>query len=129
MVQERLSDGKGTAGRRGRQHLHIFTGDAPTALLTMSSVIASAGHRGPPRRGYATFFINPYGLNVLLGALRTGEMVEELHQGCRQAAAACSRGSIGTAPTSCCGATNVPLRDLNTALIAEQMWPGHPRST
>ena len=70
-----------------------------------------------PSRGYAAFFINPYGLTRSL-VLSVGEMVKELLPG---AAAARPRRGAADQPARllrrCCAAvTNVLLRDLNAGL-------------
>ena len=48
-IQQRLSDGRGLLADGGVSISNIFTGDAPTALLTMSSV-TGRGSRGPVAR-------------------------------------------------------------------------------
>ena len=112
-IQQRLSDGRGLLADGGVSISNIFTGDAPTALLTMSSV--TGGGRHGPSRGYAAFFINPYGLSRSL-VLSVGEMLKELLPGPATAAPRrAARGSTGTAPTcssgpsrTCCCATSTP---------------------
>ncbi|MFD1506325.1 alkaline phosphatase family protein [Georgenia yuyongxinii] len=125
VIQERLSDGHGLLADGGVSISNIFTGDAPTALLTMSAVTARGAGRGPSR-GYATFFINPYGLARSL-VLSVGEMLKERHQGRRQRRRGVEpridrRGSY----VALRAVTNVLLRDLNAGLIVEQMMAGTP---
>ncbi|MDF2143480.1 phage holin family protein [Knoellia sp. p5-6-4] len=125
VIQQRLSDGRGLLADGGVGISNIFTGDAPTALLTMSAVTAPGSRRGPSR-GYATYFINPYGLSRSL-VLSVGEMVKERHQGRRQRRRAVEprierHGSYVVLRA----VTNVLLRDLNAGLIVEQMMSGRP---
>ncbi len=125
VIQQRLSDGRGLLADGGVSISNIFTGDAPTALLTMSSVTASAGHRRPSR-GYATFFINPYGLTRSL-VLSAGEMVKELYQARRQRSRDVQpRINRHGSYVVLRAVTNVLLRDLNAGLIVEQMMSGAP---
>ena len=125
VIQQRLSDGRGLLADGGVSISNIFTGDAPTALLTMSSVTASAGHRGPSR-GYAAFFINPYGLTRSL-VLSGGEMVKELYQARRQRSRDVQpRINRHGSYVLLRAVTNVLLRDLNAGLIVEQMMAGAP---
>ena len=125
VIQQRLSDGRGLLADGGVSISNIFTGDAPTALLTMSSVTSSAGHRGPSR-GYAAFFISPYGLTRSL-LLSVGEMVKELYQARRQRSRDVQpRINRHGSYVLLRAVTNVLLRDLNAGLIVEQMMAGAP---
>ena len=125
VIQARLSDGRGLLADGGVSISNIFTGDAPTALLTMSAVTASSSRRGPSR-GYATFFINPYGLSRSL-VLSVGEIFKERHQGRRQRRRAIEpRIDRHGSYVLLRAVTNVLLRDLNAGLIVEQMMAGKP---
>jgi uncharacterized membrane protein YvlD (DUF360 family) len=124
-IQQRLTDGRGLLADGGASISNIFTGDAPTALLTMSSVTAGDGHRGPSR-GYAAFFINPYGLTRSL-VLAAGEMVKELYQARRQRSRDVQpRINRHGSYVLLRAVTNVLLRDLNAGLIVEAMMAGTP---
>src|SRR5215213_2783978 len=125
VIQSRLTDGRGLLADNGVSISNIFSGDAPTSLLTMSGLRNGAGRRGPSR-SFATFFINPYGLTRSL-VLTVAEMVKELHQGRQQKARDVQprihrHGSYVLLR----GVTNVLLRDLNAGLIADQMMAGAP---
>lgn len=124
VIQQRLSDGRGLLADGGVSISNIFTGDAPTALLTMSAVTAARAAGKGPSRGYATFFVNPYGLSRSL-VLSVGEMLKERHQGRRQR----RRGVLPRIDRHGSyvllrAVTNVLLRDLNAGLIVEQMMAG-----
>lgn len=124
LVEARLSDGDGLLVHGGVAISTMFTGDAPTALLVMSR---ARGRRGfGPGTAFIRFFASPYVLTRTLG-LTLGEMVKELYQGRRQR----TRGVVPRVPRR--GAyvvlraiSNVLLRDLNTALVAEQLLGGAP---
>ncbi|HYN94501.1 MAG TPA: phage holin family protein [Pilimelia sp.] len=125
VIQARLSDGRGLLADGGVSISNIFSGDAPTRLLTMSGLVEHAGHRGPSR-SFATFFINPYGLTRSV-VLTAAEMIKEMHQSRLQRVRGVEprirrHGSY----IFLRGVTNVLLRDLNAGLIANQMMAGSP---
>ena len=123
VIQERLTDGHGLLADDGASISNIFTGDASTALLTMSAVADRTTRHGPSR-GYATYFINPYGLSRSL-VLSVGEMVKERHQGRRQRRRSVEpRIDRHGSYVLLRAVTNVLLRDVNAALIVEQMMAG-----
>ena len=125
VIQQRLTDGRGLLADGGASISNIFTGDAPTALLTMSSVTDRTSRSGPSR-GYAAFFINPYGLVRSL-VLSVAEMVKELYQGRRQRRRDVQpRIDRHGSYVLLRAVTNVLLRDLNAGLIVEQMMAGTP---
>ena len=90
----------------------------------MSSV--TGGGRHGPSRGYAAFFINPYGLSRSL-VLSVGEMLKELYQARRQQRRDVQpRINRHGSYVLLRAVTNVLLRDLNAGLIVEQMMAGTP---
>ncbi|BAL87012.1 putative phosphodiesterase/nucleotide pyrophosphatase [Actinoplanes missouriensis 431] len=121
LVESRCSDGRGLLADGGVSVSNVFSGDAATSLLTMST----AGSAGPSR--YLTaYLIDPYGLTRSL-ILTVGEIVKELYQARRQRLRDVRprmrrRGSY----VFLRGATNVLLRHLNLAIITEQMMRGAP---
>jgi uncharacterized membrane protein YvlD (DUF360 family) len=122
IVEKRLSNGRGLLAAGGASISNIFSGDAPVSLLTVSN----ASLPGRSARGYAAFMANPYGFARGL-ILSTGEMVKELHQARRQRRRGIApRVNRGGAFILLRAVTNVLLRDLNVALIAEQMARGTP---
>jgi uncharacterized membrane protein YvlD (DUF360 family) len=125
LVEKRLSNGRGLLADDGVSISNVFSGDAPTSLLTMSTVGTGARRRGPTRE-VSTYLVHPFGLTRSL-VLTVGEMVKELYQGWRQRA----RGvqpRVERAPSYVAlrGVTNVLLRDLNLTLVAEHMLRGAP---
>ncbi len=127
VIQERLSDGAGLLADGGVSVSNIFSGDAPTALLTMSGLaggVRDVTHRRGPSRNFASFLITPYGLVRSL-TLTIGEMVKEVYQARRQRMRQIEpRINRGGAYIVLRGVTNVLLRDLNVGLIAEHMMRG-----
>jgi uncharacterized membrane protein YvlD (DUF360 family) len=125
VIQVRLSDGRGLLADGGVSISNVFSGDAPTSLLTMSGLVNRVGRRGPSR-SFATFFINPYGLTRSV-VLTVGEMIKEVRQARLQRVRGVEprirrHGSY----IALRGVTNVLLRDLNAGLIADQMMAGAP---
>jgi uncharacterized membrane protein YvlD (DUF360 family) len=125
VIQVRLSDGRGLLADGGVSISNVFSGDAPTSLLTMSGLVNRSGRRGPSR-SFATFFINPYGLSRSI-VLTVAEMLKEMYQARLQRARGVDprirrHGSYIVLR----GVTNVLLRDLNSGLIADQMMAGAP---
>lgn len=127
VIQARLSDGRGLLADGGVSISNIFSGDAPTSLLTMSGLTSrTAPARQGPSRTFATFFINPYGLTRSV-VLTVAEMVKEIHQSRLQRVRGVEprirrHGSYILLRA----VTNVLLRDLNAGLIADQMMAGTP---
>jgi uncharacterized membrane protein YvlD (DUF360 family) len=123
VIQARLSDGKGLLADGGVSISNVFSGDAPTSLLTMSGLVDRTRRHGPSR-SFATFFINPYGL-ARSTVLTAAEMGKELYQGRRQRARGVQpRINRHGSYVLLRGVTNVLLRDLNAGLIADQMMAG-----
>jgi hypothetical protein len=80
-IEARLSDGRGLLADGGVSVSNIFTGDAPTALMTMSRVRGRGGLG--PGGAYIRFFASPF-VFVRALVLTIGEMVKELYQGRQQ---------------------------------------------
>jgi uncharacterized membrane protein YvlD (DUF360 family) len=125
VIQQRISDGRGLLADGGVSISNIFSGDAPTSLLTMSGLATRPGRRAPSR-SFATFFINPYGLTRSV-VLTLAEMIKEVHQARLQRV----RGVVPRirrqgSYIALRGVTNVLLRDLNAGLIADHMMAGTP---
>lgn len=124
LIESRLSDGHGLLAPDGVSICTMFTGDAATALMVMSR----AGKRGGlgPGGEYVRFFARPF-VFVRSFVLTLGEMAKEVHQARRQRMreiqpAVSRRGAY----VALRGLTNVMLRDLNLALVAEHMVRGAP---
>ena len=108
---------------------NLFTGDAPTALLTMSRARPGAAAR--TRRRLRALLRQPVGLARALcrrvGRDRQGACSRPASNGCGATRAPDPRR--GSLRRRCAAVTNVLLRDLNVALVAEHMIAGRPSST
>jgi uncharacterized membrane protein YvlD (DUF360 family) len=124
-IERRLSSGEGLLAGGGASIDNLFSGDAPISRLTMSKVGVNEDQAGATRSLYY-FVLNPYSLGRAI--VRTlGEAVKEVYQAREQV----RRGIVprmhrgGTYPFLR-AATNVVMRDLNLALVTEQMLRGTP---
>ena len=124
-IEARLSTGNGLLAGGGASIDNLFSGDATITRLTMSTVGNNPDQAGATRSLYY-FLLNPYSLGRMV--VRTlAEAVKEVFQARQQV----SRDIVprmhrgGTYPFLR-AATNVALRDLNMALVSEQMLRGTP---
>ncbi|HEX5087920.1 MAG TPA: phage holin family protein [Nocardioides sp.] len=125
VIEKRASTGRGLLADGGVSISNIFTGDAPRAALTMSRVEVTRGAR-PTRAAVARYLVRPDGLARSL-ARTIGEVVRERFQGARQ-------HRLGIRPrihrswtfAAMRAVSNGLLRDLNTALVVEEMQRGTP---
>jgi hypothetical protein len=121
-LEERFSTGRGLLADGGVSISNVFSGDAPVSVLTFSK--PGLPHRRS--RGWVRFFGSPHGVARGL-VLVVAEMAKEIHQGRRQRRRRISprvkRGGIYVLLRA---VTNVLLRDLNVALIAEHLAKGAP---
>jgi uncharacterized membrane protein YvlD (DUF360 family) len=125
LVESRLSDGRGLLADGGVSVSNVFSGDAPTSLLTMST-IGERGASGRPERYVAAYLLDPFGLTRSL-FLTAGEIVKERHQARRQRLRRVEPRTARTASYVLLrGLTNVLLRHLNLSIIAEHVMRGAP---
>ncbi|MEV4637570.1 alkaline phosphatase family protein [Actinoplanes sp. NPDC049548] len=125
LVEARLSDGRGLLADGGVSVSNVFSGDAPTSLLTMSTV-GSRRRPGRPDRYLTAYLIDPFGLTNSL-FLTAGEIVKELHQARRQRLRRVEPRIPRTSSYVLLrGLTNVLLRHLNLSVVAEHMMRGAP---
>jgi hypothetical protein len=121
-IEQRLSTGRGLLADGGVSVSNLFSGDAPTRILTMSDA------RLPSRstRGLASF------ATTSLGFIRTlvvflGQVVVEMYQARRQrrrdVRPRVARGGVFALLR---GVTTAFLHDLNVTIVAEQMARGAP---
>ncbi len=122
LVETRLSDGNGLLADGGVSLSNVFSGDAPTSLLTMSTARAGRG----PARYLSAYLLDPFGLTRSL-VLTVGEIVKELYQARRQRLHRVEP-RIRREPSYVLlrGVTNVLLRHLNLAVLAEHLMRGTP---
>ncbi|MFC7528667.1 phage holin family protein [Actinoplanes sp. GCM10030250] len=123
LVESRCSDGHGLLADGGVSVSNVFSGDAATSLLTMSTIPV---RRNGPARYLSAYLLDPFGLTRSL-VLTTGEIFKELHQARRQRIRRVRpRMHRNWAYVLLRAITNVLLRHLNLAVIAEQMMRGAP---
>jgi uncharacterized membrane protein YvlD (DUF360 family) len=123
IIEARASTGHGLLADDGVSISNLFTGDAPKAAMTMSRLEVSRGSRRT-RVVFARFMLRPDGLSRSLS--RTiAEVVRERFQALRQRRLAVQpRVHRSWTFAGLRAFSNGLLRDLNTALVAEEMMRG-----
>ena len=123
IIEERASDGRGLLADGGVSVSNIFTGDAERSFLTMSRAKLGRSDVGK-RRTFAGFLTDPQGF--MRAFVRTiAEIVKERFQARRQVRRdLMPRVHRGWTFAVLRAATNVLGRDLNTAIITEEMRKG-----
>ena len=123
IIEQRATNGAGLLADDGLALGNLFTGDAPRAMLTMSRLGGGRGSAAA-RVTFAWFLTNPNGFTR--GVVRTvAEIMKERWQAARQARLnVLPRIHRGWTYAGLRAATNVLQRDLNTAIIAEEMRKG-----
>ena len=123
VIEERASTGSGLLHEDGVSISNLFTGDAPRSLMSMSRVEAQRGST-QTRRTFAWFLASPTGF--MRSFTRTvAEIVKERWQARRQVKRGLDpRVHRGWTFALLRAITNGLLRDLNTALVAEEMRRG-----
>lgn len=130
LVERQLSDGEGLLAGGGTAISTMFSGDAARTFLVMSRTRARGPDGEPaglgPGPSFVRFFASPFVLTRAVG-LCVGEMVKELYQARRQRVRQVEpRISRAGWFVVLRGVTNVLMRDLNTALVAEALVRGDP---
>ena len=123
IIEERASNGRGLLADGGVSVSNIFTGDAERAFLTMSRA-KLARSDVEKRRTFAGFLTDPQGFMRAL--VRTiAEIGKERFQARRQVRRDLTpRVHRGWTFAALRAATNVLGRDINTAIITEEMRKG-----
>jgi uncharacterized membrane protein YvlD (DUF360 family) len=123
IIEQRATTGAGLLVDDGLSIGNLFTGDAPRAVLTMSRLGSGRGS-AVARQTFAWFLTNPNGFTR--GVIRTiAEVAKERWQAARQNRLnVLPRVHRGWTFAGLRAATNVLQRDLNTAVIAEEMRKG-----
>ncbi|MFT4082861.1 MAG: phage holin family protein, partial [Nocardioides sp.] len=120
-VEDSFSDGRGLLADGGASVSNLFSGDAPLRALTMSRM-RSAG----PDRGAADYAVSRTGLLRSL-VLFVGSIFTEWFQARRQLRRnVVPRVDRGGSFLLLRGLTTVVLRDLNVAIVADQLARGVP---
>jgi hypothetical protein len=123
VIEDRHSSGRGLLCDDGVSISNLFTGDAARSLLTMSRAEVSRGST-QTRRAFAWFFNSPSGF--MRSFTRTvGEILKERWQARRQVRRDLDpRVHRDWTFALLRAVTNSLLRDLNTALVAEELRRG-----
>jgi hypothetical protein len=121
MIERRLSDGRGLLRDGGVSIGNAFSGDAATALLTVSH----AALPGRSARGWAAFMASPFGFTRAL-VLGVGEVMVELHQARLQRRRNLQPRVSRSGAFLALRPASMLLRDVNISLVAEQMARGAP---
>jgi uncharacterized membrane protein YvlD (DUF360 family) len=123
VIEARASTGRGLLADDGVSVSNLFTGDAPKAAMTMSRLEVSRGSRRT-RVVFARFLLRPDGLSRSLS--RTiAEVVRERFQARRQRRLVVHpRVHRSWTFAGLRAFSNGLLRDLNTAVVAEEMRRG-----
>lgn len=122
-IERRASDGRGLLADGGVSISNLFSGDAERSLLTMSKLELKRGS-ADTRRRVAWYLARPDGFaGSVFGAVAeiARERFEARRQRRRDVRPRCHRGWLFAGMRA---VTNVVLRDLNTALVAEEMIRG-----
>ncbi len=123
LIEARLSNGRGLLADEGVSISNLFSGDAPTSLLVMSSLSKGRSGLGSSST-YASFFAHPEGFSRAF-VLTVGEMIKEKYQARIQRRKGIEpRISRHGSYVFLRGVTNVLLRDLNTSLVIDSMMKG-----
>lgn len=122
-IERRATNGRGLLADGGVSISNLFSGDAERSLLTMSKLELKRGS-ADTRRRVAWYLARPDGFaGSLFGAL--AEIGRERFEARRQRRRDVRpRGYRGWLFAGMRAVTNVLLRDLNTALVAEEMIRG-----
>jgi uncharacterized membrane protein YvlD (DUF360 family) len=123
VIEERATTGRGLLAEDGVSVSNLFSGDAARSPMTMSRVGAS---RGTPetRRAVAWFLLSPGGFSRSFSRT-VAEIVKERWQARRQERRRFEpRVKRGWTFALLRAVTNALLRDLNTALVADEMKRG-----
>ncbi|WP_432875019.1 alkaline phosphatase family protein [Kribbella sp. CA-245084] len=122
-IERRASDGRGLLADGGVSISNLFSGDAERSVLTMSKIELARGSADTRRRA-AWYLARPDGFaGSLSGAV--AEIARERFESRRQRRLDVRpRGERGWLFAGMRAVTNVVLRDLNTALVAEEMMHG-----
>jgi uncharacterized membrane protein YvlD (DUF360 family) len=122
-IERRATDGRGLLADGGVSISNLFSGDAERSVLTMSKLELRRGS-ADARRRVAWYLARPDGFaGSLYGAV--AEICRERFEARRQRRRDVRpRGHRGWLFAGLRAVTNVVLRDLNTALVAEEMIRG-----
>ena len=126
LIVARISNGEGLLSNNGASICNLMTGDATRSYLTTAAIKAEGGGIGESK-AFLGFFFSPTGY-LRSFTLFLGEFIKELTQARRT-----RRSGIqpqmhrGLKYAGMRAASNVLLRDVNVALIIDEMYRGDER--
>ena len=125
VIEARASNGRGLLADRGVSVSNLFSGDAPRSLMTMSQVSLSRGSRDT-RRTVARFVVRPDGFarSIARTVAEVGRERFQAHQQRRRNVVPRVKRSWTFALLR--AVSNGVLRDMNTAVVAQEMMRGTP---
>jgi uncharacterized membrane protein YvlD (DUF360 family) len=123
LIVQRVSNGEGLLSNNGASICNLVTGDATRSYLTTAAIKAEGGGIGDSK-AFLSFFFSPTGY-LRSFTLFLGEFIKELTQA-RRTRRAGIRPQMhrGLKYAGMRAASNVLLRDVNVALIIEEMYRG-----
>jgi uncharacterized membrane protein YvlD (DUF360 family) len=123
VIVQRVSNGEGLLSNNGASICNLVTGDAARSYLTTAAIKAEGGGLGESQ-AFMSFFFSPTGY-LRSFTLFLGEFIKELTQA-RRTRRAGIRPQMhrGMKYAGMRAASNVLLRDVNVALIIEEMYRG-----
>jgi uncharacterized membrane protein YvlD (DUF360 family) len=123
LIVSRVSNGEGLLSNNGASICNLMTGDATRSYLTTASIKAEGGGIGDSQ-AFMSFFFSPSGY-LRSFTLFLGELFKEMIQARRtRRAGVRPQMHRGLKYAGMRAASNVILRDVNVALIIEEMYRG-----
>ena len=123
LIVSRISNGEGLLSNNGASICNLMTGDATRSYLTTASIKAEGGGIGESK-AFLGFFFSPSGY-LRSFTLFLGEFIKELSQARRTRRSGVQpQMHRGAKYAGMRAASNVILRDVNVALIIDEMYRG-----
>jgi uncharacterized membrane protein YvlD (DUF360 family) len=123
LIVSRVSNGEGLLSNNGASITNLVTGDATRSYLTTASIKAEGGGIGEST-AFLPFFFSPSGY-LRSFTLFVGEFIKEMTQARRTRRSGVQpQMHRGMKYAAMRAASNVILRDVNVALIIEEMYRG-----
>ncbi|MFL5652150.1 MAG: phage holin family protein [Chloroflexota bacterium] len=123
LIASRISNGEGLLSNNGASICNLLTGDATRSYLTTAAIKAEGGGIGDSN-AFMSFFFSPTGY-LRSFTLFLGEFIKELFQARRtRRSGVRPQMHRGMKYAGMRAASNVLLRDVNVALIIEEMYRG-----
>jgi uncharacterized membrane protein YvlD (DUF360 family) len=123
LIVSRISNGEGLLSNNGASICNLLTGDATRSYLTTAAIKAEGGGIGDSK-AFMSFFFSPTGY-LRSFTLFLGEVLKEQYQASRtRRAGVRPQMHRGLKYAGMRAASNVILRDVNVALIIEEMYRG-----